>query len=114
MTPPDAPISFTASATDLTSVPVVTITGYDCYMINGAGKRVDKTESCVVSYTGDTLIVQDSGGVGDNITWTFQAEDAYGNVATESCAIKVLNPGKNASGTGKDRSEGNGKGKGNK
>ena len=110
--PSDVPLPFTATATDLTSDPVVTITGYDCHMINGAGKRVDKTQSCVVSYTGDTLSILDSGGVGDIITWSFQAEDAYGNVSTESCEIKVLNPGKGED-TSSDNGHGNSNGKAN-
>jgi len=68
--------------------------GYDCWMINGAGKRIDKKASCVVSFSGDTLIVEDSGGVGDHITWTIAASDASGNQAIRSCEVRVVNPAK--------------------
>ena len=35
ITPPHAPITFTATATDNCSVAAVAVTGYDCWMING-------------------------------------------------------------------------------
>jgi len=71
-----------------------TITGYDCWMINGAGKTVDKKESCVVSFTGGTINIVDSGGVDDHITWTVTADDGNGNPATSTCEVVVVNPGK--------------------
>ena len=92
ITPPDAPISFKATSTDNCATTTV-ITGYDCWMLNGKGKRVDKTGSCVVSYSGDTVTITDSGGVKDNIEWTVQATDANGNVTTKTCALLVTNPG---------------------
>lgn len=96
--PPDVPISFTATATDDCEVSSVIITNYDCYFINGAGKEVDKTESCVVSINGDTITIEDSGGVGDIITWTVTANDSNGNIVSEIFEVKVVNPGK-----GKDK-----------
>ncbi|HSR52816.1 MAG TPA: proprotein convertase P-domain-containing protein [Acidobacteriota bacterium] len=91
--PPDAPISFTASVTDACDAGVTaTVTGFECFFINGSGRRVDKGESCVVSFSGSTLTVHDSGGVGDQIEWQVTATDASGNVSTETCSVSVVNP----------------------
>jgi uncharacterized repeat protein (TIGR01451 family) len=92
--PPDAPISFAATATDDCNVEVV-ITGYRCWAINGAGKEIDKGESCVVTIDGDTVTIVDSGGVGDNIEWTVEATDGSMNVTTQTCGpVEVINPTK--------------------
>jgi uncharacterized repeat protein (TIGR01451 family) len=92
--PPDAPISFTATATDnCNDDPSVEITGYDCYFFTKKGKRVDKTESCVVEYNGDTITILDTGGVGDNITWNVNATDDSGNTSEIPCEVVVVNPG---------------------
>jgi uncharacterized repeat protein (TIGR01451 family) len=93
--PPDAPISFTASATDNCSVASVVVSDLECAFVNGAGKVVNKAESCVVSASGDTVTIDDSGGVGDVITWTATAIDGSGNESSESCQITVLNPNTN-------------------
>lgn len=91
--PPDAPISFTATATDIcNSQPVVEITGYDCFMFNGSGRRVDKRQSCDVRISGDTITIDDSGGVGNNIAWTVVATDGSGNETTEQCGTVVVKP----------------------
>ncbi|NIR30257.1 MAG: RTX toxin [Gammaproteobacteria bacterium] len=95
--PPDAPISFTASAADNcaaeTGVSTV-ITAFDCFKFTKKGKRIDKTESCQISFSGDTITILDSGGVDDHITWTVEAEDGSGNQASEECEVLVVNPGK--------------------
>jgi hypothetical protein len=93
--PPDTPISFTATATDtcegdLTAV----ITEFDCFKFTKKGKRIDKTESCMVAIDGDVVTIEDSGGVGDNITWTVVASDGSGNTTVQTCVITVENPGK--------------------
>lgn len=94
ITPPDAPISFKASAIDnCDAAPVVEIITYDCFFYTKKGKRIDKTESCVVEVEGDTITILDSGGVGDNITWTVLATDSCGNVAELVCDVEVINPG---------------------
>ncbi len=93
--PPDAPISFTASAEDAcdgTLIPEVI--DYTCFWTNPAGKLVDKTNSCVVSFLGPTLSIDDSGGVKDTIQWTPTAMDASGNLGTETCSVLVVKPGK--------------------
>jgi hypothetical protein len=95
ITPPNAPISFTATATDIcTGDPFVEIIGYDCFKFTKKGKRIDKTESCIVDVDGDTITIVDSGGVDDNITWTVRAVDNSGNVTESVCSIMVVNPGK--------------------
>ena len=92
--PPDAPISFTATATDNgTANPVVTITSFECWAINGAGKRIDKSESCVVSIDGATITILDSGGVGTHIDWTVTASDGSDDT-TEDFEVEVVNPGR--------------------
>ena len=89
ITPPDAPITFTATGTDGSGAIPVTVTGYECYGYNGAGKRVNKGESCIVSTDGASVTVLDAGGVGDFIAWTI--EPAAGGTPV-SCTIGVINP----------------------
>ncbi len=91
--PPDAPIAFTASAEDQCAGPLVpVITAYDCYKFTKKGRRVDKTSSCVVAISGDSVTVLDSGGVGDTIEWTVEADDGNGNTSTATCSLVVENP----------------------
>jgi hypothetical protein len=90
--PPDAPVSFTATANDICGSASVAITGYDCYTYTKKGKRIDKTDSCVVAVSGDSISILDSGGVGDNITWTIEATDSSGNQTVENCALTVIRP----------------------
>lgn len=91
--PPDAPISFTATAKDNCSVAELTITDYFCYRIKKNGSQQSKMESCVVSLAGDTITITDSGGVDDNIVWTILATDQSGNTTTEEGHVLVTNPG---------------------
>jgi hypothetical protein len=91
--PPDAPVSFTATATDnCADDPPVEIIGYDCFQFTNKGKRIDKTESCIIEVNGDTITVVDSGGVDNNITWTVRANDSCGNVTESTCSVMVVNP----------------------
>ena len=109
ITPPDAPISFTATATDNCGASVE-ITAYDCYKITKKEKRIDKTESCMVSVNGDTITILDSGGVGTFITWTVIATDSSGNTTTSGpFTVEVVNPGK---GKGKEKYPGYSEGRG--
>lgn len=112
ITPPDAPICFTATADDNCGAEVA-VTGYDCWMFNGAGKRVDKTESCVVQVEGDTICILDSGGVGDNIGWTVLASDDAGNLTQIECGLTVENPGGGGGNGGNDDQAGCNQGVGN-
>jgi hypothetical protein len=88
--PPDAPISFTATASNSCGgSTAVEITGYDCYRYNRQGRRIDKTDSCRVVIDGDTITILNSGGVGDNIDWCVSA-----GAASTTCHVEVVNPGR--------------------
>jgi hypothetical protein len=91
--PPDAPISFTATATDNCGVDSVAISEPDCFKFTQKGKRIDKTSSCVVSVAGDTITIDDSGGVNDHISWKISVVDVNGNAAEADCEVIVANPG---------------------
>ena len=93
ITPPDAPISFTATATDNCSVASVQVDSFECFKHTKKGKKIDKGESCVVSTDGATVTISDSGGVDDNIVWKVTAVDGSGNSITQSCTVVVANPG---------------------
>lgn len=93
ITPPDAPISFTATASDSCGAASVGITSYDCYTFTRKGKRIDKRGSCVVGLSGATITISDSGGVGDVIEWVVTAADESGNTTQTTCKVEVVNPG---------------------
>jgi uncharacterized repeat protein (TIGR01451 family) len=93
ITPPDAPIAFTATATDNCSIAAVEVVGFACTQVKRNGKVIDKRESCVVVVDGDTITIADSGGVATTISWTVNASDGSGNDAVASCAVTVANPG---------------------
>ena len=94
ITPADAPISFTATATDTCGTAQARVVAYDCYAYTKKGKRIDKTYSCKVAFGGDTVTVLDSGGVGNFIAWTVEASDENGNSTTVTCDLQVVNPTK--------------------
>ena len=92
--PPDAPISFTATAVDnCDDSPLVKITGYDCYFETRQGRLIDKKESCVVEISGDQITILDSGGVGTTITWTIEATDSCNNSSDKLCDTSVIRLG---------------------
>jgi subtilisin-like proprotein convertase family protein len=93
ITPPDAPISFTATATDACGPAAAQVAAYDCSTFTKKGKRIDKTGSCAVQIDGDTVTVVDSGGVGTTIEWTVEATDGAGNGIVMVCGVVVVNPG---------------------
>jgi len=94
ITPADAPISFTATATDnCDGAPRVEITGYDCFALTKEKmKRIDKKNSCKVKIDGATIRIIDSGGIDDHITWTTRATDCTGNSSTTLCSLNVVHP----------------------
>jgi hypothetical protein len=87
ITPSQAPISFTATATDKCGDATVQITGFDC--VGKKGKS--KLESCVVTFSGSTVTIHNSGGVGNTISWTVQATDSCGNITNRTCDTSVVN-----------------------
>lgn len=92
ITPPGTPYAFQATAADACddALGPVEILGFDCFAINGAGQRVER--SCRVEVAGDTLTVRTSGGVGNHIQWEIRATDASGNQTTRTCETVVVNP----------------------
>jgi 2-polyprenyl-3-methyl-5-hydroxy-6-metoxy-1,4-benzoquinol methylase len=93
--PPDAPIAFTATATDgCEGAASVAITGFDRFRLTGKGRRIDKTKSCKLVLAGDTLAILDAGGVGHHVEWTLVATDAHGNRTETSCNVLVVDPGR--------------------
>ncbi len=96
ITPPDAPITFCATAEDICcgEAPEVVITSFRCYEIKSNGKIIDKGESCEVTIDGNCITIWNSGGVNDHITWHIVATDCCGNVSEADCEVVVVNPGK--------------------
>jgi len=93
ITPPDAPLSFTATAEDVCVGPLTPeIVDYGCYKMTKKGKVINKEQSCIVSFAGDTLTIFDSGGVDTRIVWTAQTTDGNGNTRTASCGVDVVQP----------------------
>jgi len=91
--PKDATVSFSATAEDQCAGPLAAqITSYDCYTYTKKGRRISKLQSCVVSHSGDTISIQDSGGRGDIIEWSLEATDPSGNRATTTCSVEVARP----------------------
>lgn len=93
ITPPDVPVSFTATVEDICdAAPFVEIVGYDCFKLTKKGKQKDKTKSCVVTFEGTDITVLDSGGVDTHIAWTVEALDENGNASEMTCEVLVINP----------------------
>jgi len=93
ISPNDVPISFTASAVDNCDLtPSVEILDYRCFMATNKGKNISKEASCLVTLLENTVTIDDSGGVGDNIHWTAQARDCSGNITVKECSVLVVKP----------------------
>jgi len=96
ITPPKTPVSFAATASDVCTASVIVpeLVDFECFKINGAGKRVDKTTSCKVTLDGPTITIRNSVGVGNHIVWTARGVDGSGNVRDVTCEVEVTNPGR--------------------
>lgn len=94
ITPPDAPITFTASISDSCSTPQSQVVAYDCYRFNKKGKRIVTTDSCVVSIAGASVTIEETSGVASFIDWTVEATDSSGNQSSEVCSVAVTKPGR--------------------
>eukprot|EP00542_Grammatophora_oceanica_P001441 CAMPEP_0194071214 /NCGR_PEP_ID=MMETSP0009_2-20130614/88589_1 /TAXON_ID=210454 /ORGANISM="Grammatophora oceanica, Strain CCMP 410" /LENGTH=591 /DNA_ID=CAMNT_0038724525 /DNA_START=681 /DNA_END=2453 /DNA_ORIENTATION=- len=88
----DAPICFTATATDNCNNINAKVVESDCWALNGVGQKIDKTGSCVTHFEDEdtTFCIDDSGCIGDNIEWTIEAIDGFGNVASKDCHVEVI------------------------
>lgn len=87
ITPPQAPVSFTATAQDDCGAAAVAITDSECWKLTGNGARTHAT-GCKVRISGATIEIRNSGGVGTHIEWTLE-----GGGETVECAVVVANPG---------------------
>jgi hypothetical protein len=91
--PPDAPISFNATATDICVGAIdAEIIAFDCFTFAKKGKRIDKTQSCEVAIAEGTITILDSGGVDNRIIWEVGAIDDSGNTNKITCEVLVINP----------------------
>lgn len=97
--PPDAPIAFTATFDAGACDATATIVSARCYATNGAGKVKNKGRSCVISFGDDTMLISDSGGVGDNIEWIVETTNRVGVTTETTCSIRVRNPNGNGNGS---------------
>ena len=68
------------------------VSGVSCTWKNPAGKTV--TRDCEVILSGATITINDSGGVGDVISWIVTATDTSGNTSKSTFSTTVVNPGK--------------------
>lgn len=93
ITPPKAPVSYTATAVDICDPNVIpTLSGASCYTFNKTGKKVLRTD-CVVTLKGPTITISDSGGVDDFVAWNAQATDASGNLSgVVPCLLHIVKP----------------------
>jgi hypothetical protein len=99
ITPPDAPISFTATAADnCDDNPSVLITGFDCFKFTKKGKKIDMGQSCRVDLAGDSITILNTGGVGTYITWDVRAVENCGDVTERECEVEVVRPGRGRKG----------------
>jgi hypothetical protein len=94
ITPPDAPIAFRATASDICSAPPpVVIDNVLCFHMKPNGD-LDPWKACGVTTQGDTITINHTGGVNGIIRWLTHATDAAGNVGRRTCQVSVVNPGK--------------------
>lgn len=91
--PNQVPVSVVITATDLCKAALLNPVRVTCHAINGSGKVIDKSGSCVVTVSGGVVTILDAGGVGTFITVYASAVDECGNAsAEESMVIQVSNP----------------------
>ena len=81
------------------------VESFDCFKIKKNGSVQSKLESCVVHINGDTVTIEDVGGVATHITWVAIATDGDGNKVSTTCETQAVNP---ASNNGCNQGVGNG------
>lgn len=99
--PKEAPITFTVSSQDICGSVTISLS-VRCYAINGAGKEIDKSGSCVIQINGNQVTIVDSGWVGTIIEITATGVDDCGNTTTTKFVVKVLRPANEGVGNGVD------------
>jgi hypothetical protein len=70
----------------------VVITEFDCFKFTKKGKKVDRTDDCVVTIAGDTITIAESAGVGTHNTWLVSAADSSSNSIAMLCEVEVAKP----------------------
>lgn len=92
ITPPNKQAnSFTATATDVCTASVAArLTSFECFKLDGKGRKLDKTKSCKVALQGATITISPPQGVGNHVAWTAEAVDGSGNVGHVDCEIEVV------------------------
>jgi len=91
MPPPNKPISFIATASDVCTTAVVPqLVSFECFKFDSKGKKLDKTKTCKVVLQGSKITISPPQGVGNHIAWTANAVDGSGNVGTIGCEIEVV------------------------
>jgi hypothetical protein len=90
--PPNKPISFTATATDICTAGAIVpeLVDLECFKLNARGEKIDKTKTCKTVLSGATATISPPQGVGQHITWTARAVDPSGNVGTAHCEIEIV------------------------
>ena len=86
ITPPEAPLLFTATAVGACAPASATITGYSCWKPGGGGSQ--HPAGCKVNIDGSTIEIENTGGVGTHIEWTVESGGQ-----TAQCSVVVANPG---------------------
>jgi hypothetical protein len=84
----EPPVAFKATAADTCgpAEPVV-IESADCFKEAPEG-RVKDNPSCKLTIQGDTLTIENTGGV-DIVQWTTRSADGFGNVGRKTCEIRI-------------------------
>ena len=91
MTPPNKPVTFTATATDVCTASVTPrLVSFECFKFDAKGKKLDKTKTCKVTLQGAKITISPPQGVGNHIAWKAEAVDGSGNVGHVDCEIEVV------------------------
>jgi hypothetical protein len=92
MPPPNRPVTFTATATDVCTAGSIApaVVGFECFKLNAKGEKLDKTKTCKVALQGAKITISPPQGVGQHVAWTVRAVDATGNVGEVTCEIEVV------------------------
>jgi hypothetical protein len=89
ITKKDAPVSFTATATDNCPPVTITVSGLRCYRIKKDG--TEKPKKCKhVSVSGATVTIAKAPSPCTYIEWTVTATDPSGNTVTKVCRVHVV------------------------
>jgi hypothetical protein len=89
--PPKAPLTFTATATDVCDTQVTPQgSSFSCYGFTTKGVRY--AVSCHITLNGNKIVIRNSGGVGTFIDWNLSAADDSNNTSTAKCTTRIVNP----------------------